>query len=84
MDNQELQKDYKKLYEAEREKSEVLVSKIEECEKEIASLRSQRFSVPGARPLFSAEGGARKENCGKSASDPSFCVFSSFVISSFL
>ena len=34
MDNQELQKDYKKLYEAEREKSEVLVSKIEECEKE--------------------------------------------------
>ena len=35
MDNQELQNDYKKLYEAEREKSEVLVSKIEECENAI-------------------------------------------------
>ena len=37
MDNQELelQNDYKKLYEAEREKTEVLLSKIEESEKEI-------------------------------------------------
>ena len=39
MDNQELQNDYKKLYEAEREKTEVLLSKIEESEKEIEELR---------------------------------------------
>ena len=39
MDNQELQNDYKKLYEAEREKIEVLLSKIEESEKEIEELR---------------------------------------------
>ena len=32
------QMDYKKLYEAEREKTEVLVSKIEESEKEIEEL----------------------------------------------
>ena len=38
MENQELQNDYKKLYEAEREKTEVLVSKIEESEKEIEEL----------------------------------------------
>ena len=38
MDNQE-QMDYKKLYEAEREKTEVLVSKIEESEKEIEELK---------------------------------------------
>ena len=36
--NQELQNDYKKLYEAEREKTEVLLSKIEESEKEIEEL----------------------------------------------
>ena len=35
MDNQELQNDYKKLYEAEREKTEVLLSKIEESEKRV-------------------------------------------------
>ena len=39
MDNQEMQNDYKKLYEAEREKTEVLLSKIEESEKEIEELR---------------------------------------------
>ncbi len=39
MDNRELQNDYKKLYEAEREKTEVLLSKIEESEKEIEELR---------------------------------------------
>ena len=39
MDNQELQNDYKKLYEAEREKTEVLLSKIEESEKEMEELR---------------------------------------------
>lgn len=39
MDNQELQNDYKKLYEAERDKTEVLLSKIEESEKEIEELR---------------------------------------------
>ncbi|MCI8557520.1 MAG: glycosyltransferase family 2 protein [Lachnospiraceae bacterium] len=39
MDNRELQNDYKKLYEAEREKIEVLLSKIEESEKEIEELR---------------------------------------------
>ncbi len=39
MDNQELQNDYKKLYEAEREKTEVLLSKIEKSEKEIEELR---------------------------------------------
>ncbi len=39
MDNQELQNDYKKLYEAEREKTEVLLAKIEESEKEIEELR---------------------------------------------
>ena len=35
MENQELQNDYRKLYEAEREKTEVLLSKIEESEREI-------------------------------------------------
>ncbi|MEH2957004.1 glycosyltransferase family 2 protein [Candidatus Merdisoma sp. JLR.KK006] len=39
MDNTEMQNDYKKLYEAEREKTEVLLSKIEESEKEIEELR---------------------------------------------
>ena len=48
MDNQELQKDYKKLYEAEREKSEVLVSKIEECEKEIEELNFKLNRIKGS------------------------------------
>ena len=48
MDNQELQNDYKKLYEAEREKSEVLVSKIEECEKEIEELNFKLNRIKGS------------------------------------
>ena len=48
MDNQELQNDYKKLYEAEREKSEVLVSKIEECEKEIEELNFKLDRIKGS------------------------------------
>ena len=35
--------DYKKLYEAEREKTEVLVSKIEESEKEIEEILTDLF-----------------------------------------
>ena len=39
MENQELQNDYQILYEAEREKTEVLLSRLEESEKEIEELR---------------------------------------------
>ena len=47
MDNQE-QMDYKKLYEAEREKTEVLVSKIEESEKEIEELNFKLDRIKGS------------------------------------
>lgn len=48
MDNRELQKDYKKLYEAEREKTEVLLSKIEESEKEIEELNFKLSRIKGS------------------------------------
>ena len=48
MENQELQNDYKKLYEAEREKTEVLVSKLEESEKEIEELHFKLDRIKGS------------------------------------
>ena len=48
MENQELQNDYKKLYEAEREKTEVLLSKIEESEKEIEELNFKLNRIKGS------------------------------------
>ena len=42
------QMDYKKLYEAEREKTEVLVSKIEESEKEIEELNFKLDRIKGS------------------------------------
>lgn len=44
------QMDYKKLYEAEREKTEVLVSKIEESEKEIEELNFKLDRIKAALP----------------------------------
>ncbi len=48
MENQEIQNDYKKLYEAEREKTEVLLGKIEESEKEIEELRFKLDRIKGS------------------------------------
>ena len=41
------QQDYKKLYEAEREKTEVLLAKIEEAEKEIEELDFKLKRIKG-------------------------------------
>ena len=48
MENQELQNDYRKLYEAEREKTEVLLSKIEESEREIEELNFKLNRIKGS------------------------------------
>ena len=48
MENQELQNDYRKLYEAEREKPEVLLSKIEESEREIEELNFKLNRIKGS------------------------------------
>ena len=48
MENNQEQMDYKKLYEAEREKTEVLVSKIEESEKEIEELNFKLDRIKGS------------------------------------
>ncbi|MCI8417954.1 MAG: glycosyltransferase family 2 protein [Lachnospiraceae bacterium] len=45
---QELQRDYQKLYVAEREKTEVLLSKIEEAEKEIEELQFKLDRIKGS------------------------------------
>ena len=45
---QEMQNDYKKLYEAEREKTEVLLAKIEEAEKEIEELQFKLDRIKGS------------------------------------
>ena len=47
-ENQELQNDYRKLYEAEREKTEVLLSKIEESEREIEELNFKLNRIKGS------------------------------------
>ncbi len=48
MENQELQNDYRQLYEAEREKTEVLLSKIEESEREIEELNFKLNRIKGS------------------------------------